>query len=122
MLKWHNYPQEKPDYKHYGKCFCKLDNGEFRALYYDSVYGWCDEFDDFDYPHFIYDWYLQWVENTPENEKEWEKLKEQRELELWEKSQAAYRANKEKRKKKKRKHNDEDDDYWGIIDEYEDEW
>lgn len=74
MIKWHNYPKEKPDYG-YGTYLCKLDNGEFRKLAYDSVYGWCSDFDDFDYPHFIYDWDLQWVEETPKNEVEWEKLK-----------------------------------------------
>lgn len=71
MIKWHKYPQEKPN--SYRMYWCKLDNGEPKKMSYDSVYGWCCDFDEADRPHFIYDWYLEWAEIDTKNEKEWEK-------------------------------------------------
>lgn len=71
MIKWHKYPKEKPTY---GMHWCKLDNGEPKELSWDSVYGWCSDWDEMDYPHFIYDWNCEWAEIDSKNEEEWDRI------------------------------------------------
>jgi hypothetical protein len=78
MIKWHNYPEEEPKWNTY---LCKLADDEYRELTYDDVWGWIADIDDYDQPHFIYDWYLQYAEDTPSNRREWEKLKQEAEYE-----------------------------------------
>lgn len=57
-MKWYNYPEETPNKQ--GIYLVELDNGELKELQWDYVWGWCGDFDDYDQPHFLYDWDCKW--------------------------------------------------------------
>ena len=103
MIKWHNYPREIP--KSEDMYWCKLDDGEPKRLAWDYVYGWCADWDEMDYPHFIYDFDCQWAEINSKDKREWDKI-----VEEW---------------KSKRYSNWMDDADWSFIDdddEDDDDW
>ena len=78
MIEWHDYPGEEPKEDRY---LCKLKDGECKKMYYDYLYGWCEDYDECDYPLGMYTEDLQYTEDIPANRKEWEKLKRKAELE-----------------------------------------
>ena len=58
-LKWCKYrPYDKVEQ---GVYLCKLDKEKMRFLTYDSVWGWTADWDEYDQPHFVYDWYLEYA-------------------------------------------------------------
>ena len=57
-MKWNNYPEKTPNEQ--GAYLVELDDGELKELQWDCVLGWCGDFDDYDRPHFVYDWNCRW--------------------------------------------------------------
>lgn len=66
--KWHHYPEEQPKYSG-TVCWCKVKGGnKIRKLCFDYVYGWCWDWDEYDQPHTIIDWDLDWKEVDDDDE------------------------------------------------------
>ena len=84
-LHWNKYcPADTVDQ---GIYLCKYDEDEIRFLTYDLVWGWTADWDDYDCPHFVYDWYLEYAkvdqEDIEEVKKELAQIKRKKERE-WE--------------------------------------
>lgn len=65
---WHKYPEEKPQQDVY---WVKLSDGNERVLQWDHVWGWCGDFDDYDRPHFVYDWDLEYRTMSDDEYESW---------------------------------------------------